>query len=139
MIRRAASAIGLGMLLTLVVPSVAFAHPRLAISETPVSADPAVTGDPYPGDPEAEAALVAAEERRIIDIEAIDSQVSAADASGGLPYRLSQGAVPTLVLTSRDSAYTLGELAEIAPRTVVQQEDASFLVSENILVTRGAT
>lgn len=136
--RRPILAISLGMLLTLSIPSVASASPRPSIASSRASDEPIVTGTPYPGDPEAEATLVAAEERRIIDIEAIDSQVAAAEASGGMPYRVSQGAVPTLVLTPRESAYTLSELTEIAPRTVVLQDDGSFLISENILVTRGA-
>ncbi|MEO8261853.1 MAG: right-handed parallel beta-helix repeat-containing protein [Pseudolysinimonas sp.] len=139
MIRRLVCATVIGMLLVPLTATVASASPQPSIATAASADDPIVAGDAYPGDPVAEAALVAAEERRIIDIDAIDSQVSAADASNGQPYRVSQGALPTLVLTERDSAYTLSELTELAPRTVVQQDDGSFLISENILVTRGAT
>ncbi len=94
---------------------------------------------PYPGDPVAEAALVAAEERRVIDVRALMSMATRLGVSTGRPYRLDTGRIPTLVLPARDSAYSLEELSELAPRAISRDSDGAYVVSEHVVVGPGAT
>lgn len=101
--------------------------------------DDVTAGRGYPGDPAEEARLVAAEERRLIDIEASMSSAAAAGMAPTRPFRLTTTGVPTVVLVARNGAYTLEELARIAPRSVAVQGDGSYLVSEHLYVAEGAT
>ncbi len=98
-----------------------------------------VTGDPYPGDPALESLLVAAEERRLIEVRAISNAAGWTNLNQGRPYRLVTGNTYTLVLIRRESAYTLDDLLDFAPSTFVRQPDGSYLLSENIVVEQGAT
>lgn len=102
--------------------------------------DPEVTaGRDYPGDPDAEARLVAAEERRVLDIR---STLQHAVLDGKLPdgpFRLTTTGIPTIVLIARDTPYTIPELSRMAPRSVEAQDDGAYLLTEHIYVAEGAT
>jgi nitrous oxidase accessory protein NosD len=104
------------------------------------TADPEVTaGRDYPGDPDAEARLVAAEERRVLDIR---STLQHAVLDGKLPdgpFRLTTTGIPTIVLIARDAPYTIPELSRMAPRSVQAQDDGAYLLTEHIYVAEGAT
>ena len=109
-----------------------------ASATAPGAADAPVIVSEYPGDPVAEAALVAAEERRLIDIRTISNAAMWTGAGNGTPYRVLTGATYTLVLTERSAAYSFDDLLELSPRTLVEQPDGSYLLLENIVVESGA-
>lgn len=119
----------------LVIPTAASADVLWGEDESAVP----VTGDPYPGDPALEALLVAAEDRRLIEVRAISNAAGWTNVNQGRPYRLSTGNTYTLVLIPREAPYTLDSLIEYAPSTFVRQPDGSYLLSENIVVEQGAT
>lgn len=105
----------------------------------PPSPDDIVAGVGYPGDPDAEARLVAAEERRILDIR---STLSAAVVDGTLPnapFRLRTTGIPTIVLVARDTPYTIPELSRMAPRSIEAQDDGAYLLNEHLYIAEGAT
>jgi len=89
---------------------------------------------PYPGNPEAESKLVAAENARLIRVRALSDTATRLDVEQSKPYRLAVGTTPTLVLVARDAAYTIDELTSVAPRSVTKLSDGSYLVTENIVV-----
>ena len=93
----------------------------------------------YTGDPEAEALLVAAEERRLVEVRAIANAAEWTGASAFKPYLLETGSLYTLVLTARDSAYTVDDLLTMSPSSFVRQPDGAYVLSENIIVEEGAT
>jgi hypothetical protein len=124
-----------------VLPGVAPAAAGTAPSDAPTTSptDESVAGESYAGDGEAEALLVASEERRLANVRAI---ANAADWSGAAqykPYRLATGKLYTLVLVEREAPYTIGDLEKLAPRTFARQPDGSYLLSENIVVDEGAS
>jgi hypothetical protein len=98
-----------------------------------------ISGQSYGGDPSVESLLVAAEERRLIEVRAISNAAGWTNVNQGRPYRLVTGNTYTLVLIRRDAPYTLQDLIEYAPSTFVRQPDGSYLLSENIVVEQGAT
>ncbi|MER7795878.1 right-handed parallel beta-helix repeat-containing protein [Microbacterium sp. NPDC096154] len=98
-----------------------------------------VTGQPYPGDAEAEALLVGAEDRRLVEVRSISNAAGWTNVNQGKPYRLVTGNTYTLVLIAREAPYTLDDLLEYAPSTFVRQPDGSYLLSENIVVEQDAT
>lgn len=93
----------------------------------------------YTGDPEAEALLVAAEERRLVEVRAIANAAEWTGAAAFKPYLLETGTLYTLVLTARDSAYTVDDLLTMSPSSFVRQPDGAYVLSENIIVEEGAT
>ena len=98
-----------------------------------------VQGRPYPGDPENEAALVAAEQERIDFVRSIVTSVPwQVDRVDG-PFRVPTAPASTLVLTARADPYTLADLRDLAPDTFVAQPDGSILLSENLVVLAGAS
>lgn len=105
-----------------------------------VDTDPdVVAGRGYPGDAESEARIVAAEERRVLDIR---STLQHAVLDGKLPdgpFRLTTTGIPTIVLIAREAPYTIPELSRMAPRSVQAQDDGAYLLSEHIYVAEGAT
>lgn len=94
---------------------------------------------PYPGDPELEAALVAAEDDRLVEVNTVDSLARWSDLALNTPYRLLTGSAYTLVLTPRKDVYTVQDLLGLAPQTFVRQPDGAYLLSEHIVVQSGAT
>jgi nitrous oxidase accessory protein NosD len=103
------------------------------------TADGSTLASTYPGDPDTEAALVAAEERRLVEVRSIANGARWTGASQSKPFRLETGNTYTLVLVARKAAYTLSDLIELAPQTLVRQPDGSYLLGENIVVEEGAT
>jgi hypothetical protein len=130
--------VALAAVLVIVAPTAAAAvtEPSRPLAST---ADGATAGRDYPGDPDAEARLVAAEERRLIDIRSTLGSAVATDVVLSRPFRLSTTGIPTIVLVGRGSPYTLEELAQIAPQSVQLQPDGSYLITEHLYVAAGAT
>lgn len=93
----------------------------------------------YTGDPEAEALLVASEERRLVEVRAIANAAEWTGAAAFKPYLLETGILYTLVLTARDAPYTVDDLEKMAPSSFVRQPDGSYVLGVNIVVEEGAT
>ncbi|WP_150308989.1 right-handed parallel beta-helix repeat-containing protein [Planctomonas psychrotolerans] len=108
-------------------------------ASAPRASDASITGERYTGDPSAEALMVAAEDRRIIDVRAVANAAKWTGASQYKPYRLVTGNTYTLVLTERDAEYSFDNLLALSPRSLVRQPDGSYLLTENIVVEEGAT
>ena len=123
---------GLGVLAAMAAAAVVAAGPGTPAGAAPVAA--------APDDAQSrQAALVAAEDRRLSEIRSV---TSVAPLQGGTayakPYRLTSGAGYTLVLTSRKERYTVADLLTLAPQTFVRQGDGSYLLLENIYLNQGA-
>jgi len=101
------------------------------------NASPPVTGNPYPGDPAKEAAIVATEDQRINNLRAITAAARWQGIATLTPYEVNLGSVPTLVLVGRTSPYTLADIQTLIPSTFVRQPDATYLLTENIVVEDG--
>lgn len=95
--------------------------------------------DPYPGDPDSEAAHVAAEDDRLVEVRTVDSLSARGNEALRSPYRLGTGSAYTLVLTARREPYTVEDLLNLAPQTFVRQPDGAYLLSEHLVVQAGAT
>jgi hypothetical protein len=106
---------------------------------TPESDDKAIDRLPYPGDPEAEAAYVADEDHRLVEVRTVDSLARWSKTSLNSPYRIATGSAYTLVLTARKEVYTIKDLLGLAPQTFIRQPDGGYLLSEHIVVQSGAT
>ncbi len=101
---------------------------------------PEVTdGSNYSGNPTNEAALVASEDQRLIQVRTQASIARWTGSSLNVPYRVASGTGYTLVLTARPKDYTMDDLLSLAPKTFVRQPDGSYLLSENIVIEAGAT
>ncbi|NEA31872.1 right-handed parallel beta-helix repeat-containing protein [Streptomyces sp. SID13031] len=94
---------------------------------------------PYPGDPEAEAAYVADEDRRLVEVRTVDSLARWSKTSLNSPYRIATGSAYTLVLTPRREVYTIKDLLGLAPQTFIRQPDGGYLLSEHVVIQNGAT
>ena len=86
-----------------------------------------------------EAAVVADEDRRLIELRAVTSTAQAKATDGQSPYRVETGSAYTLVLTPQTAPYTLANLLQLEPETLLLQPDGSYLLTEDIYVERGAT
>lgn len=104
------------------------------------SANPAVPRPPAISNEQAstEAAAVAAEDRRLIEIRAVSATAKHGGTEWKSPFRLATGSGYTLVLTPRSAPYTVDDLLQLAPSTFLLQSDGSYLLLENIYVERGA-
>jgi Right handed beta helix region len=91
-----------------------------------------------PVDGARQAALVAAEDRRLINVRAVTAVAPLKGAAWTRPYRLDTGSGYTLVLTQASATYTIADLLTLAPQTFVRQKDGSYLLTENIYVSPGA-
>ncbi|MEJ1105703.1 MULTISPECIES: right-handed parallel beta-helix repeat-containing protein [unclassified Kribbella] len=107
--------------------------------KTPAHDDEAIGRLPYPGDPEAETAYVADEDRRLVEVRTIDSLTRWSKTSLKTPYRIATGSAYTLVLTPRREVYTIKDLLGLAPQTFIRQPDGGYLLSEHIVIQSGAT
>ena len=138
-----AAAVGCTVLGTVGVAAAAPAlHPAAqvrAASTAASAAAPVAAPVVYPGDPDAEAALVAGEDRRLVEVRSIANGAQWTGASQWRPYRLETGTTYTLVLVEREAPYSFDDLLELAPQTLVRQPDGSYLLGENIVVEEGAT
>lgn len=136
-VRAAAAALVAGVLLLTAAPG-AGAASTAAIEET----DPDATGSgrtAYPGDPELEAAVVVQEDRRLLEVGTVASMARWSELRLSRPYRMPTGLTYTLVLTERAQPYTIADLLVLAPQTFVRQPDGAFLLSENLVVSAGAS
>lgn len=114
--------------------------PTVAEAATPGGSGntaPPVTGRPYPGDPAKEAAIVATEDQRIYNLRAITAAARWQGIATVTPYEVNLGSIPTLVLVGRTDPYTLADLQGLIPSTFVRQPDATYLLTENIVVETG--
>ncbi|MFG6403525.1 right-handed parallel beta-helix repeat-containing protein [Microbacterium sp. P04] len=97
-----------------------------------------VQGILYPGDPATEAALVQQEDERIVYTRRVASAAYWTLSVDG-PYRFRTGDSWTIVLPGRELPYTVDDLRSLAPDTLVQNPDGSYLLRENVAVMQGAT
>jgi parallel beta-helix repeat protein len=114
-----------------------------------LSAAPAARADDVPGIPvpavvsaenaARQAALVAAEDRRLTELRTVASLSRWQGKNWKTPYRLSSGTGYTLVLTPSSVPYTLKDLQKLAPQTLLRMSDGSYLLTENIVVAARAT
>jgi hypothetical protein len=86
-----------------------------------------------------QAALVAAEDRRLTEIRTIAALSRWQGKNWKTPYRLESGSGYTLVLTPSSIPYTLADLQRLAPQTLLRMSDGSYLLTENIAVAARAT
>jgi hypothetical protein len=89
-------------------------------------------------DGERQAALVAAEDRRLNQVRAITAVAPLQGPQWTRPYRLDTGSGYTLVLTERTDPYTVADLLRLAPQTFTRQQDGSYLLTENLYLNSGA-
>jgi hypothetical protein len=111
--------------------------PSLAAAASPTA--PAHLPQVSQPDADEEAALVAAEDRRLVQVSAQASISRWQSKSLKTPYRLSTGSGYTLVLTAAEAPYTLADLRKLEPQTLLRMTDGSFILGENIVVMAGAT
>jgi hypothetical protein len=98
-----------------------------------------ITGDPYPGDPEAEAALVDAESERLVAVRTAASAGASAELDTTAPFRLASGGRPTFILPGRETPYDLAEIAELGPDTLAADgPDGAYVLKEHLAVMDGA-
>ncbi|WP_448810047.1 right-handed parallel beta-helix repeat-containing protein [Agromyces bauzanensis] len=110
-----------------------------AAGRNEIAANGTVQGRLYPGNPEQEAQLVAREDDRLDYVRTVGTSIPwQVDGMDGA-YRIPTTPAPTLVLPAREEAYTFEELRELAPETLVQESEGSFLLSENVVALPGAT
>jgi hypothetical protein len=108
-----------------------------ALTPAPAHAEPSpkVTEE----DAQAQAALVADEDNRLMQVRAV---AAVAALSGGVdwnkPYRLDTGSGYTLVLTQQTTPYQVADLLRLAPQTFTRAADGSYLLAENIYLSTGA-
>jgi hypothetical protein len=106
---------------------------------TAATAAPPARPAAEPTGAERQAALVADEDRRLIQVRAV---TATAPLKGGVswtkPYRLDTGSGYTLVLTQQSAEYTVADLLKLAPQTFVRQADGSYLLTENLYLNAGA-
>ncbi len=93
----------------------------------------------YGGNPEQEAELVAAEERRLIDVDLVATGTLFPNLDTSLPFRVAGQPVSTLVLPARDTAYTERDLIALAPLSFVEAAPGVYELSEHVVVLEGAT
>jgi hypothetical protein len=113
------------------------------IGEPPVAqTDPdetEITGDPYPGDPDAEAALVDAESERLVAVRTAASAGPSEELDTTAPFRLASDGRPTFILPGRVSPYDLAEIAGLAPDTLAADgPDGAYVLKEHLAVMDGA-
>jgi len=98
-----------------------------------------VHGETYEGDGEQEARLVQAEAERLVYVRTVAPSAQFTEGLAPGPFRLRTGGGFTLVLPAREQAYSLDELALLAPDTLVRQGEGAYLLGENVAVLAGAT
>lgn len=124
------------------VPAMATEEVGAPIDEFQASAQPVAPDsqlEVYGGDPAKEAELVAAEERRLIDVDLVASGTLFPDLNTSMPFRVAGEPVSTLVLPARDAAYTERDLMALAPLSFVETAPGVYELSEHIVVLKGAT
>jgi hypothetical protein len=112
---------------------------RDAAESDATSGSTVVHGEVYEGDAEQEAWLVQTEAERLVYVRTAAAGAPYAEGLAPGPFRLRTGGGYTLVLPARAEPYGVGELAALAPDTLVRQADADYLLSESVAVLEGAT
>ena len=112
---------------------------REAAADDGGSLRPVVHGETYEGDGEQEARLVQSEAERLVYVRTVAPSAQYTEGLAPGPFRVRTGTGFTLVLPARPTPYSLAELAALAPDTLVNQADATYLLSENVAVLAGAT
>lgn len=98
-----------------------------------------ITGDPYPGDPDAEAALVDAESERLVAVRTAASAGPSEALDTTAPFRLASDVRPTFILPGREAPYDLAEIAGLAPDTLAADgPDGAYVLKEHLAVMDGA-
>lgn len=98
-----------------------------------------ITGDPYPGDPDAEAALVDAESERLVAVRTAASAGPSEALDTAAPFRLASEGRPTFILPGRETPYDLAEIAALAPDSLaVNGPDGAYVLNEHLAVMDGA-
>ncbi|MCW2715531.1 MAG: putative rane protein [Frankiales bacterium] len=118
------------------VAAVAAAFGLLPLTPALAAAPPVPTP---PDIAESSAAHVAAEDRRLTEVRTVTSLARWQGQEYKTAYRMSTGTGYTLVLTARSAPYTVGDLLQLAPQTFLRLSDGSYLLSEHIVVSTGAT
>lgn len=114
-------------------------RPMDATGRNEIAANGTVQGRLYPGNPEQEAQLVAREDDRLDYVRTVGASVPGQVDGVDGPYRIPTTPAATLVLPAREDPYTFDELRELAPETLVQESEESFVLSENVVALPGAT
>lgn len=96
-------------------------------------------GDPYPGDPAAEAEIAGNEDARIAEIVRLAATYRWSSYEGAPPVQLTTEDRPTTVLPPRGQPYSLSELADLAPEAVSKEGEGEYLISSHLVVDKGAT
>ncbi|MGD9700936.1 MAG: right-handed parallel beta-helix repeat-containing protein [Acidimicrobiia bacterium] len=131
--RRAVGLLGITLALGSLVAMPARAHAEEESAEPPELA--VITEE----DAELQAAVLAAEDRRLTEIRTVTSLARWQGRNWKTPYRLGSAGGYTLVLTPRADAYTIQDLLELAPQTFLRMSDGSYLLTEHIIVMPRAT
>ncbi|MFF2388514.1 right-handed parallel beta-helix repeat-containing protein [Agromyces sp. NPDC058104] len=132
-------ALGLLVVAVAIAAGIAFNDPggRDPVGGYGVASDDPIQGRAYPGDPEREPSLVAAERGRLDLVRRAAATAPSRMTWLDGPYRVPTTPVPTLVLPPRDVPYTLPELAMLSPSSVTAEE-GSVRVEEHIVALAGA-
>jgi hypothetical protein len=98
-----------------------------------------ITGDPYPGDPDAEAALVDAESERLVAVRTAASAGPSEELDTTAPFRLATEGRATLILPESELAYDLPTIAGLAPDTLsASGPKGAYVLHEHLAVMEGA-
>ena len=137
----ASAGLALGAILAIAITDVIRSNKTVdAYGLNEIASNGTVQGELYPGIAEAEARIVQVEEERLVYVRTVSSVARWGDISTDGPYRLDTGSAFTLVLTARPEPYTMNDLLNLAPDTLVRQTPANtYLLSESIVVLEGAT
>ncbi|GGK44888.1 right-handed parallel beta-helix repeat-containing protein [Streptomyces flaveus] len=123
---------------------VAHAAPKTIVAESVLAGARAGAADDgegqafTPEESETQAALVAAEDKRLDQVRAVAAVAPLKGAKWSQPYRLDTGSGYTLVLTGRTKPYSISDLLSLAPQTFVRKRDGSYLLTENLYLNAGA-
>lgn len=112
---------------------------RSAVGYNEIASNGNVQGRLYTGDPAAESELVSEEESRLAYLRTVTSAAEWHFAAAAEPYRIQTGNRTTLVLTPRETPYTLDDLAILLSEGFRVLPDGSFLLMESVVVLEGAT
>lgn len=127
------------VLLTALTASLSAADAAKAAEPAAGSTSSTTTGSQASPTAESSSALVAAEDRRLTQVRTVTSLARWQGQDYKSPYRMSTGSGYSLVLTPRSSSYSIDDLLQLAPQTFLHLSDGSYLLSEHLVVTPGAT
>ena len=98
-----------------------------------------IAGDPYPGDANAEAALVDTESERLVAVRTAASAGASEAFDTSAPFRVATEGRATFILPASELAYDLAGIAELAPDTLSPGgPDGAYVLHEHLAVMEGA-